>query len=81
MTLTELKAQIAEALEIDPSALDDTSSSETIATWDSIAALRIISILDDAIEGELTAEEAESLVSIGAILELARKRGIISQES
>jgi len=76
MKLEELRSQIAGILEIDPSELTADSGPGAISTWDSMAALSIVSLIDDLYQGELSAEETEIFTSFGAIAAFARKVGL-----
>ncbi len=77
MTKEELRKLIATALNIDPSQLQDDSGSGTIVEWDSMGALGIISAIDEATGGDISAEDAEKFKSFAAILAFARKKGIV----
>lgn len=77
MTLEELTVNVAEILEIEPSELLAESTVETVETWDSMASLGIISMLDDETDGDITAEDADALISFEAVVDLARAKGII----
>jgi len=77
VTLEELTVNVAEILEIEPSELLAESTVETVETWDSMASLGIISMLDDETDGDITAEDADALISFEAVVDLARAKGII----
>jgi acyl carrier protein len=77
MTLEELKAEIAGILGVSPDQIGPETGSGSLAEWDSMANLRIISLLDEAGDAPLEAEEAASLVTFQAIVDLARKRGLL----
>lgn len=78
MTYEELRDRIAEALCVAPLDLKDDSSPATIAGWDSMASLFIISVLDDAFEGEVTEEDAQLFGTFGGIVSFARDKGILT---
>lgn len=78
MTHEELRNLIAEAVSADPSELKEDSSAATIEGWDSMASLCIISVLDDALDGEITAEDARSFGTFGGIVVFARAKGILT---
>lgn len=77
MTLEKLRLEIANILDIPPADIRDDSSPETVGSWDSMASLAIISFLDDAYNGEMTQEEAESLTTFRAIVNFALMKGIL----
>jgi acyl carrier protein len=77
MKLDELRKRIAEELNVDPACLIGNAGPGTLAEWDSMGSLGIISVLDSASRGSITSEEAEQLVSFDAVVSLARKKGIL----
>ncbi len=77
MTYEELRQQIAEILEMDLTELTEQTSRDSVATWDSMAALSIISLLDDACDDEITSDDIGRFISFRAIVEFARNRGIL----
>ena len=79
MTLEELMERIAEALQIDRAELVDDASPDTIASWDSLGALGIISILSDALgDTEIEPEEIAEFRSLAAIVDFAKRKGIVA---
>ena len=79
MTKNELRNRIAAALEIDPSRIHDDASPSDIQEWDSVGALGILSVLDEATHGDVSAEDALGFVSFAAIVEFARRKGFMSE--
>ncbi|MCB1019743.1 MAG: hypothetical protein H6509_10625 [Bryobacterales bacterium] len=77
MTVEELKEEIADILGVSVDQITPDAGSETLAEWDSMANLRIISLLDEANDEPLEADESAALVNFAAVLELARKRGLV----
>jgi acyl carrier protein len=77
MTVEELKAEIADILGIAPEEIGPETGAATLAEWDSMANLRIISLLDEAGDEPLEAEESANLTTFQAVMELARKRGLV----
>ena len=78
MTLAELKAELADILGLEPSDITDETNQDTTPEWDSMASLQVISLLDEAADGEIEADEAEKLTGFAAVVELARARGVLS---
>ena len=78
MTRKELLFKLAEVLETSPDQLTEEAGPNHIPSWDSVAALGVISLMDDAGAGEITAEDAAAFKTIGAILSFAKARGILS---
>lgn len=74
----QLLVKLAEMFETSPNQLTDEVGPNQVAGWDSVAALGVISLLDDAGVGEITTEDAAAFKTIGAILLFAKNRGILS---
>jgi acyl carrier protein len=77
MTLEELRSEIADILGVSPGHVGPETGASNLAEWDSMANLRIISLLDEAGDEPMEAEESAALTSFQAIVELARKRGLL----
>lgn len=77
MTLIELKSEISSILGVDQSTLDLDSNPSSVPEWDSIAELGIISYLDRITNGTMEPEDAAKVSSFGAIVEVARSRGVL----
>lgn len=75
MTAAErARALLAAALELDPAALGADASIATLEAWDSLAHLRLVQAIEQAIGGELPGEaivEIASLADVTAVLERA----------
>ena len=59
----------AEVLEIDPAALNDDSSPENVKEWDSLAAMKLVSAIEEKFNIQLSTKEIMKMSTIG----LARK--------
>lgn len=79
MTLDELKAEVAQTLDVEADSITNETSQETEAKWDSMASMTILSILDQEVDSEIEPEEAEKLTSFGAIVAFAKARGILTE--
>ncbi len=79
MTKDELRNRIAAALGIEPSRLTDDAGPTHIKEWDSVGALSVLSALDEATHGNVTAEDALGFVSFAAIVEFARRKGVLTE--
>lgn len=77
MTIEQLRAEVADILGISTEELKPETGADNLAEWDSMANLRIISLLDESLDEPLEADESAKLVSFGAVTELARARGLI----
>lgn len=78
MTVDELKAELAAIMDLEPSAITEQSDQENTPEWDSMASLQIISLLDEAADDEIEADEADKLTSFEAVAKLARERGLLT---
>ena len=78
MTVEDLRSDIAGLLEVEPGELPDDATVETVANWDSVVALQIISYIEARLADPLEAEEVERLTSFRAIVDLARARGLLA---
>lgn len=57
--------------------LTPSDSPKTIATWDSLAQINIISAVEDATGTELSTEEVLNLTDVRAIVDLCAARGLV----
>jgi acyl carrier protein len=69
MTAVDARDLLARALEVDPSEISDDASIDSVDLWDSIAHLRIIIAIEEALNREL---DPESIVVISSIEDIAR---------
>ena len=69
MTTVDARELLAKALEVDSGEITDDASIDTLELWDSIAHLRIIIAIEEALEREL---DPESIVAIASITDIAR---------
>jgi Acyl carrier protein len=60
-----LIALFAEELDVDASTLSDSSSPDTVETWDSLAAMRLVAALESEFSVRLTTREAMKMRTIG----------------
>lgn len=81
MTVEDLRNKIADIVKIDPLVLTDECGPKSASRWDSMAALEIISLLDDYCGSNMSAEEAAKFTTFGAIVEFAKRRGIVSAQN
>ncbi len=70
----EVKAIMADVLGIDPSSIDDSSSTDTIETWDSLAHINLVSALEQNFNVKLEVSEIETMISFSAIIETLEQR-------
>ena len=78
MTRQALLIKLAEIFECSPDQLTEEAGPNQIPGWESVAALGVISLLDDVGVGEITTEDAAAFKTIGAIISFAKARGILS---
>ncbi|MEL6920624.1 MAG: acyl carrier protein [Pseudomonadota bacterium] len=65
--LEDAKAIVAGAMHIDPSGLNEETSAETAAGWDSVAHINILLAIEERIGGGVPVERIVALSSVGAI--------------
>lgn len=65
----------ADALQVEPDRLDETSSPATVPEWDSTANMILIAAIEETYEIALTTAEIERMHSIGAVRDILRGKG------
>lgn len=75
--MRKLKTMIANVLNVDPDQILSESSPQTIASWDSMAGLKMITELEKGYSVEFTMDEVLSVKRFGDIVEILNKRGIV----
>jgi acyl carrier protein len=65
----------AEELGVDASELDEASSPDTVAQWDSLAAMRLVAALESEFSVRLTTKEIMKMRSIGIAREVLKSKG------
>ncbi len=71
-----LIALFAEELDVEASALNDQSSSETVDSWDSLAAIRLVAAVESEFGVSLTAREIMRMRTIGIVREVLQEKKI-----
>jgi len=66
----------ADVLEVEPGDLSDASSPENTPAWTSLAAMRLVSAIEDTYEVELTTREIMTMQSVGDARDVLRSKGI-----
>ena len=77
MTLDELKAEVADIVSEEPAAITDAAGPDSIAGWDSTAALSLISLIEEHVEDGLTTEEVDSIRDFGSLIAVAKSKGVL----
>ena len=75
-SIDQLLTLIAEALNVSPRTLTDDSSTETIPTWDSVAGMSLMVLLEETYDVAFEAEDVAMLTSVGAVRRLLREKGV-----
>jgi acyl carrier protein len=70
----DVRRVVADVLGLDPSALGPDASPETVPGWDSVQHLSLILALEQEFSVRFAPDEIEEAVSLGAILELLRRK-------
>lgn len=66
----------SETLEIDPVDLSDDSSPDTIASWDSLAAMMLVGALESSFQVRLSTKEIMNMNTIGLARKALRDKGV-----
>lgn len=72
----KLIAVFADVLEVDPSALNDDSSTDNVEQWDSLAAMHLVAAIEDTFNVQLTTKEIMKMTSIGLARKALQEKGI-----
>ena len=75
--MDELGKIVADVFQIDPIKINKNSSPETIDTWDSLAQLSLIISIEQHYKITLEIEEIFSIMKVGDIYEILRKKGVL----
>ncbi len=69
MTLTTSRARalLADALELPPERVPDDAAIGTVEAWDSLAHMRLVQGIEEALSRELTPEEIVGLAQLGDV--------------
>ena len=74
----ELVGKLAELFETDSDQLTDDAGPSQIPGWDSLSALNMIFLLEQAGAGEISLEDTLTFKTIGAVLSFAKTRGALA---
>jgi acyl carrier protein len=66
----------AEELDVDASALNDDSSPDNVATWDSLAAMRLVAAIESEFDVRLSTKEIMKMRSIGIARSVLREKSV-----
>lgn len=69
-------ALFADELEVDPTALDEDSSPDTVDTWDSLAAMRLVAAIESEFDVRLSTREIMKMRSIGIARAVLREMNV-----
>jgi acyl carrier protein len=72
----QLLTVFVEALNVGAETLTDESSTETIPTWDSVAGVSLMVLLEQIYDIAFEAEELAMLTSVGAVRRMLREKGV-----
>ena len=70
----EIKEIMADVLGIEPGMIDETSSMETVESWDSLAQINIVAALEQRYGVTFEVSEIETMLSFPAIVEMVESR-------
>lgn len=68
---------IAELLRVPPQEITDDLSITNTSTWDSLKHMELIVAIEETFSIKLTTDEIVSMVNIGAIKQVLKRKGVI----
>jgi acyl carrier protein len=71
-----LLALFAEELDVSSSTLDDDSSPDTVESWDSLAAMRLVAAIESEFDVRLSTKEIMKMRSIGIARAVLRDKNL-----
>jgi acyl carrier protein len=71
-----LIALFAEELDVEPTSLSDASSPDSVDSWDSLAAVRLVAAVESEFGVSLTTREIMKMNTIGIVREVLRQKNI-----
>jgi acyl carrier protein len=71
-----LKELVAEVLDVEPSALHDTTSPASLDRWDSLAHITLISAVEETYDVILTTSEMRQARSLGELRRILQDKGV-----
>jgi acyl carrier protein len=74
-SIDQLVRLVAEALNVSAETLTEDSSTETVPTWDSVAGMSLMVLLEETYDIAFEAEELAMLTSVGAVRRMLREKG------
>ena len=76
MPTDRLITLFADGLGVDASTLSDDTSPDNTPEWDSLAAMTLVSLIEDEFETELTTREIMKMQTIGLARSVLRGKGV-----
>ncbi|MCK9257354.1 MAG: acyl carrier protein [Sulfurospirillaceae bacterium] len=67
-----VKKTISEILDIEIDSINDTTSSKTVESWDSLKQMNIIVALEEEFEIELSDDDIDAMTNIGNIIKIVK---------
>lgn len=74
MNIDKFIVNMAEALEVDSSELGATTEFKDLASWDSLAALSVIAMIDESFNVPVGGDDLEKSTTLGDLWDLVAKR-------
>lgn len=74
--MKRLKILLAKILNVEDGSINENTSPENVATWDSFNGLLIASQLEDEFKVKFTMEEVTSVKNVGDIIKALNKHGV-----
>lgn len=77
MTTKEFIEKCCEALEVEPGSLDETSSPETVETWDSMGWLNLIALIDSTFNVTIDIEVFDDVEDLEGLIEKLKEQNLL----
>ena len=69
-----VKQVMADILDLDPNSIDESTTQDNTATWDSLNQINLLSALEQEFSVTFDAEELESMLSFTDIIEILDRK-------
>lgn len=66
----------AEVLAVEPSSITDDTSPDNTPQWDSLAAMNLVSAIEDTFEVELSTRDIMAMRSVALVRQVLRAKGV-----
>lgn len=79
MTTATFLAKVSESLNVETSEVSRDTTPDTLAEWDSLGHLDILSVVDEELGVPIDDPQIQNFKSIGELIDLLTERGVLSE--